>query len=98
MAGISQSKQLWHCTAMRKGPACPCASRATSRAASATCGRTLRASDKSQALLEAEGPQIIQAGAENATSTSVKEGFHHHRGAWFSARDYQVVFFAHALP
>jgi len=58
----------------------------------------VRASDKSQALLEAEGPQIIQAGAENATSTSVKEGFHHHRGAWFSARDYQVVFFAHALP
>ena len=43
MAGISQSKQLWHCTAMRKGPAWPCARRATSRPASATSGRTARA-------------------------------------------------------
>jgi hypothetical protein len=58
----------------------------------------VRASDKSQALLEKEGPQIIQAGAENATSTSVMVGFRHHRSAWFSAREYQVLFFAHALP
>jgi hypothetical protein len=56
------------------------------------------ASDKSGALLEAEGPQIIQAGAQNAASTSVKEGFRHHRGAWVSGHDYTVQFFAHAPP
>jgi hypothetical protein len=58
----------------------------------------VRASDKSEALLEAEGPQIVQAGARNADSTSVKEGFRHHRGAWVSGHDYAVQFFAHPAP
>jgi len=58
----------------------------------------VRASDKSGAMLEAEGPQIIQAGAQNAASTSVKEGFRHHRGAWVSGHDFTVQFFAHAAP
>ena len=40
MAGISQSKQLWHWTATRKGPAWPWARRATSRPASAIWGKT----------------------------------------------------------
>ena len=58
----------------------------------------VRACDKSGALLEAEGPQIIQAGARNAESISVREGFRHHPGAWVSGRDYTVQFFAHAPP
>jgi hypothetical protein len=58
----------------------------------------VRACDKGEGLLEAEGPQIIQAGARNADSTSVKEGFSHHPGAWVSARDYKVLFFAHPAP
>jgi hypothetical protein len=58
----------------------------------------VRASAKSRAELEEEGPQIIQAGGRNATSTTVKEGFRHHRGAWVSALEYQVLFFAHAGP
>lgn len=58
----------------------------------------VRASDKSDALLEAEGPQIIQAGARNASSTSVQEGFRHHRGAWISAHEYRVLFFSCVPP
>jgi len=57
----------------------------------------VRASAKGEAELEAEGPQILQAGAENADSTTVKLGFRHHRGAWVSAHDYKVLFFAHPL-
>jgi hypothetical protein len=58
----------------------------------------VRPSAKDAALLETEGPQIIQAGTENATSTTVKAGFRHHRGAWVSAADQRILFFAHALP
>ena len=58
----------------------------------------VRASAKGRAELEEEGPQIIQAGGRNATSTTVKEGFRQHRGAWVSAHEYQVLFFAHAGP
>jgi hypothetical protein len=58
----------------------------------------LRACDKDPALLEAEGPQIIQAGAQNADSTSVKAGFSHHPGAWVSAHDFKVLFFVHPAP
>lgn len=57
----------------------------------------VRASGKSREALAEEGPQIIQAGAENATSTTVKEGFRHHRGAWVSAQDYKVLFFTHSI-
>jgi hypothetical protein len=55
----------------------------------------VRPSDKSETLIQHEGPQIIQAGARNASSTSLKEGFRHHPGAWRSANDYRVMFFAH---
>jgi len=58
----------------------------------------IRASGKSRAELEEEGPQIIQAGGQNATSTTVKEGFRHHRGAWVSAEEFKILFFAHAAP
>lgn len=58
----------------------------------------VRPSAKPEALLEAEGPQVIQAGAENAASTSLKQGFRHHRGARVSARECRVEFFVHELP
>jgi hypothetical protein len=58
----------------------------------------VRACAKSEAQLEAEGPQIIQAGARNATSTTVQEGFRHHRGAWISGHDYRVLFFSCSAP
>jgi len=58
----------------------------------------VRPSDKSDALLATEGPQVTQAGAENAASTSLKQGFRHHPGAWASAREYRVEFFVHDLP
>jgi hypothetical protein len=54
--------------------------------------------DKSEDLLEEEGPQVTQAGAENAASICLKQGFRHHRGAWISARDNRILFFAHDLP
>jgi len=55
----------------------------------------VRPSEKSPATIGVEGPQIIQAGAENWSSTSLREGFRHHRGAWQSARQFAVEFFAH---
>ena len=58
----------------------------------------VRASSKPESLLEKEGPQVIQAGAENAATTSLKVGFRHHPGAWISAGNNQIQFFAHNLP
>jgi hypothetical protein len=58
----------------------------------------VRPADKPEALVADEGPQVIQAGAENAASTSLRQGFRHHPGAWNSAKDYGVAFFAHDLP
>lgn len=55
----------------------------------------VRPADKSESRIRSEGPDIIQAGMENANSTSLKEGFRHHRGAWESASEYGVRFFAH---
>jgi hypothetical protein len=42
----------------------------------------VRPSQKSSVQLEESGPQIIQAGQRNYTSTSVKIGFLAHPGAW----------------
>ena len=42
----------------------------------------VRPSEKSSAALENEGPQIIQAGAENHTSFVAAQAFNHHPGAW----------------
>jgi hypothetical protein len=55
----------------------------------------VRPSDKSESRIRREGPEVIQAGMENANSTSLKEGFRHHRGAWESASDFNVQFFTH---
>ena len=55
----------------------------------------VRPSTKSEATIQAEGPQVIQAGLENHASTSLKEGFKHHRAAF---REGQIRYFAHPLP
>jgi len=55
----------------------------------------VRPSDKAESRIRREGPDVIQAGMENASSTSLREGFRHHRGAWESATKYQVQFFSH---
>jgi hypothetical protein len=57
----------------------------------------IRPSTKSEASIQSEGPQIIQAGEENKNSTTLKDGFCHHKGAWISANQYAVLFFAHNL-
>ena len=50
----------------------------------------VRPSTKSVEQIHHEGPQIIQAGATNANSTSVKEGFKHHLGAFPQGVTYYV--------
>src|SRR5262249_1091858 len=42
----------------------------------------IRPSTKSDEEIQSEGPQITQAGGENHNSCSLKEGFHHHPGAF----------------
>lgn len=54
----------------------------------------VRPSLKSQALLDAEGPEITQAGATNHTDWYARAGFQGHRGAWPDA----VKYFVHAMP
>ena len=54
----------------------------------------VRPSDKSPREIEREGPQIIQAGGTNYTSTSLKRGFAGHSAAW--AND-EVRYYAHAI-
>lgn len=50
----------------------------------------VRPSDKSAERIKQEGPQIIQAGATNHNSTSAKEGFKHHAGAFPDGIKYYV--------
>ncbi len=52
----------------------------------------VRPSKKSAQKIQEEGPQIIQAGASNHRSTSLKEGFKHHPAAW---KDHKVRYYAH---
>lgn len=52
----------------------------------------VRPSTKTAREIEAEGPQVIQAGASNYFSTSVKEGFKHHPMAW---KEHAIKYFAH---
>lgn len=52
----------------------------------------VRPHSKSDAQIQKEGPQIIQAGIDNYNSTSVKEGFKHHPGAW---EKNEILFFSH---
>ena len=42
----------------------------------------VRPAEKTLEQLKDEGPQITQAGEENALSTTAKDGFRHHKGAW----------------
>jgi hypothetical protein len=54
----------------------------------------VRPSAKSKAEIEAEGPDVVQAGLHNHRRTTVKEGFKSHPGA-FEKRE--VQYFAHAV-
>jgi hypothetical protein len=54
----------------------------------------LRPFEKDISLLNEEGPQIIQAGAENYNSTSLKEGFKHHTDAW---KYKKILYFVHKI-
>jgi hypothetical protein len=53
----------------------------------------VRPSLKPRGVLDAEGPQIIQAGARNSNSEAARAGFVHHPGAWPAA----VRYFSHAV-
>jgi hypothetical protein len=53
----------------------------------------VRPSEKAEAKVREEGPQICQAGATNANSTSLAVGFKHHKGAWPGG----VRFYVHPL-
>jgi len=55
----------------------------------------VRPSTKSDAAIDAEGPQVTQAGDYNARSTSLRYGFATHPDAW---RKQRVRYFAHAAP
>jgi len=55
----------------------------------------VRPSTKSGAEVLAEGPQIIQAGRHNYVSTSAREGFKNHPGAF---ENHQLLYFVHLLP
>jgi hypothetical protein len=57
----------------------------------------LRPSDKTQAELDADGPQEAQAGAKNWISTDVAQGFHGHQSAWLPGGAGAIRFFAHAV-
>ena len=54
----------------------------------------VRPSTKSEKAIEEDGPQIIQAGMENHNSTSAKEGFKHHPGAF---KEGKIHYYAHKL-
>ncbi|MDR3385757.1 MAG: hypothetical protein P4L92_01790 [Rudaea sp.] len=54
----------------------------------------VRPSTKSRHALADEGPQIIQAGSVNYTSTSLEQGFAGHPAAWSG---HQVRYYAHAI-
>jgi hypothetical protein len=55
----------------------------------------VRPSGKTKAEILAEGPQIIQAGGHNYTSTTLRHGFADHPAAW---ENNEVVYYAHDLP
>jgi hypothetical protein len=54
----------------------------------------VRPGNKSASLLGTEGPDIIQAGVENYASTSLRNGFQHHPGAWSRRR---IRFYRHLV-
>ena len=54
----------------------------------------VRPSTKDAAAIDAEGPQVMQAGGHNARSTSLKHGFGNHPDAWGKQG---VRYFAHKV-
>jgi hypothetical protein len=54
----------------------------------------VRPSDKDESKIRDEGPQIIQSGLMNATSTTLKDGFRNHPAAW---KRNEIHFFVHEL-
>ena len=54
----------------------------------------VRPSEKSEAQVLAEGPQVIQAGRHNYTSINAKEGFKNHPGAFAKG---ELLYFAHPV-
>jgi hypothetical protein len=52
----------------------------------------IRPSDKSDALLQDEGPQLIQAGRENYNSIALIHGFRHHI---HEANDQTLIYYGH---
>jgi hypothetical protein len=55
----------------------------------------VRPSEKNDAELESEGPQITQAGGTNYCSTTLAQGFAGHPAAWKNRRE--VLFYAHPI-
>jgi hypothetical protein len=55
----------------------------------------VRPSTRDEKEVEAEGPEITQAGQNNYRSTTLKAGFRHHADAF--ARG-EILFFAHEVP
>ena len=54
----------------------------------------VRAGNKTAEQIAAEGPDVIQAGAVNKTSISVKDAFAGHPAAW---RDHEIAYYAHEV-
>ncbi len=54
----------------------------------------VRPSTKSDAAILADGPEITQAGAHNYYSTTTREGFKNHAGAF---EHHELLYFAHPL-
>src|ERR1700722_5734793 len=54
----------------------------------------VRPSEKSESLILAEGPEITQAGRNNYISTTAKEGFKHHPGAFQKG---ELLYFVHPV-
>jgi hypothetical protein len=54
----------------------------------------VRPGNKTPEQIAAEGPDVIQAGAVNKTSISVKHAFAGHPAAW---RDHEIAYYAHEV-
>lgn len=54
----------------------------------------VRPSKQNDERLREEGPQVIQASKQNFSSTSVREGFRYHPGAF---ERNEILYFAHAI-
>ncbi len=55
----------------------------------------VRPSEKSDAAIRAEGPEITQAGGTNYRDTNLQRGFAGHPSAW---SNHEVRFYAHVIP